>query len=100
MRQLDYTDERGRIWRVELPDGVPDDEAALGVPVGPPAICDALALPEAVGTRLHNELHRRKLYTLRDVQGRPGELHGALMAALRLDTQTIVEQYAQLEKLQ
>lgn len=100
MRTLDYTDDRGRIWRVELPDGVPDDGAALGVPVGPPAVCDALELPEAVGTRLHNELHRRGLFVLRDVQSRPGDLRAAIMAALRLDLQTIEEQYRSLEKLQ
>lgn len=100
MRELDYTDKRGRIWRVQLPDGVPDDEAHMGVPIGPPAVCDALELPEAVGTRLHNELHRRGLYRLRDVQSRPGDLHAAIMSALRLDLQRVEEQYRSLEKLQ
>lgn len=99
MRELDFTDERGRTWRVQLPDGVPDDEAPQGVPVGPPAVADALGLPEETGTRLHNELHRRKLFTLRDVRRRPGDVHAALMSALRLDTQRIEEQYALLDRL-
>lgn len=100
MREIDYTDAAGRRWRVQLPDGAPDSDAPDGVPVGPPDVVrelEARGLPGAVATRLHNELHRRKLFTMRDVRARPGDVQGALQAALRLDVQAIMEQYEVLE---
>ncbi len=98
MRELDYTDEIGRTWRVALPDGVPAEDAPLGVPIGPPPVADVLGLPEPWATRLHNELHRRGLYRLRDVQLRPQEVQAALQAACRLDVVAIVNAYAELER--
>ena len=99
MREIDYTDARGRMWRVKLPDGVPDEDAALGILVGPMPIVDTLNICEPTATRLHNELHRRGLFRLRDVQRKPSEVHAALMAALRLDAQTIEAEYQSLERL-
>lgn len=87
------------MWLVELPDGVPDSEAAEGVPVGPPPVADALGLPEPFATRLHNELYARKLWRLRDVQRRPADVQAAIVAALRLDVTTVVSKYAELEVL-
>ena len=99
MRELDYTDERGRTWRVALPSEAPDSEAAQGVPIGPPPVGDEIGLPEALATRLHNELHKRRLWRTSDVQQRPAEVQAALQAALRLDVVAIVNAFATLERL-
>lgn len=98
MRELDYTDGEGRRWRVALPDGAPDEEAAQGIIVGPPPVADALGIAEPWATRLHNELHRRGLYRLVDVRRRPGDVQGALQAMLKLDAQAIMTQYELLER--
>lgn len=98
MRQLDYTDEEGRTWRVELPDGAPDAEAPRGIIVGPPPVADGLALPEPFATRLHNELHRRKLWSLKEVQHRPHDVQAAILAAFRVDVIAVVNAYVTLER--
>lgn len=98
MRLLDYTDERGRRWRVALPEDAPDSDAARGALIGPPPVADDIGLPEPQATRLHNELHRRGLYRLRDVQRRPQDVQAALMAALGLDMQRIAQAYQALEQ--
>lgn len=98
MRELDYTDGAGRTWRVALPDEAPDADAPHGAIVGPPPVVDALGLPEPVATRLHNELHRRGLFRLQDIQRRPGDVQAALQAALRIDVVTIVNECAALER--
>ena len=98
MREVDYVDEQGRRWRVSLPEGVSDAQAALGFAIGPPPICDTLKLCEPFATRLHNELHRRELWRLQDIRMRQGELQAAFMAALRLDTQTVEAEYQRLEQ--
>lgn len=93
MRTVDWEDERGRRYRVELPEGASDDEADMGIPVGPPDIVDALGLPEPLATRLHNQLHRRGLFTLADVRRKQGGLLGALQAALKVDAQIMMQAF-------
>lgn len=99
MREITYTDAGGRLWLVQLPDGVPDSDAEQGVPVGPPPVADALGLPEPVATRLHNELARRKLWPLRDVRQRPADVFAALQRALQVDVQLILAKYQELEEV-
>lgn len=93
MRQLDFTDRAGRTWRVELPDNVGDDQAHLGIPIGPPDLT-RLGLPEPLAIRLHNELWGRGLFTQRDVLARRGELVAAWQAALRVDAMEVARLYA------
>lgn len=88
MKEVDYTDEAGRIWRVRVPDECPSDRYDAGIPVGPPAL-DPLGLPLDTEVRLHNELHRRRILTLRDVLRRPQEVQAALQATFKLDVQRI-----------
>jgi hypothetical protein len=96
---VDYTDAAGRTYRIAPIDGI-DDLALYPVIGPPPGLVDALGLAEPVATRLHNELHRRALWRLRDAQRRPQDVQAALMAAIRNDLQSIVGQYATLEGLQ
>jgi hypothetical protein len=97
VRLVDYTDTKGRKYRVQLPDEASDDEAASGIPVGPPDVVDALALPEPIATRLHNQLHSRGLWTYKDVAKRPGAVQGALQSALQVDVQLLAEAFKQYE---
>lgn len=93
MRVVDYCDKSGKWFKVELPDDVPDSEAERGIPLGPPDL-DALHLPPEFSLRLHNELFYRKLYTLKDVFSRNGELESALKTALKVDVNTLMTIYA------
>lgn len=98
MREIDYTDVEGRTWRVALPEDAPDSDAAAGIVIGPPFVAELLGLPEPVATRLHNELHRRGLYRLRDVQRRPSDVQAAILAAFRADVVSVCNAYAMLER--
>jgi hypothetical protein len=88
LREVDYTDADGRVWRVRVPDGCPEDMYASGVPVGPPSL-GALGLPLEIEVRLHNQLHRRQLWTRKAVLARPNDVQGALQAALKVDMQRL-----------
>lgn len=92
MREMSYTDDEGRQWAVSLPDGVPESDAALGIPLGPPSLAP-LALPLDVEVRIHNQLFARRLFTPRDVKTRRMEILGALQAALRVDIVAIAALY-------
>ena len=98
LRELDYEDSQGRRWRVRLPVNLGDEHAAQGLLIGPMPIVDSLNLCEPFATRLHNELHRRNLWRLRDIQQRRGDLQAAILAAHRLDAQTIEGEYSRLER--
>ena len=92
MRQTSYTDEEGRQWAVQLPDGIPDSDATLGIPLGPPSLAP-LGLPLDVEVRIHNQLFGRRLFTLRDVKARRMDILGALQAALKVDIVAIAHLY-------
>jgi len=92
MRQVSYEDIKGRLWMVSLPDGMPDNDASMGIPIGPPSL-EPLGLPEEVEVRIHNQLFHRRLFTLRDIKMRRRDVFGALQAALKVDTQSIVNLY-------
>jgi hypothetical protein len=92
MRDVDYTDDEGRSWRVRVPDDCPADRFVEGIPIGPPALA-SLGLPLAVEVRLHNQLFGRGLLTRRDVLRRPGDVFAALQAAYRVDVQTLQTLY-------
>lgn len=98
MRQVEYTDERGRKYLVRLPDGVPDEDASKGIPIGPPDIVDELELPEPLATRLHNLLFRNKLWSATEVRKQPELLASALRSALRVDVQELMQAYIDLER--
>lgn len=82
---------------MRLPDEASDDEAPDGVPIGPVEVADALGLPEPQATRLHNALHRRGLWTLREAKRQPAALQGALQAALNMDVQLLMKAFADFE---
>ncbi len=96
MRRVDYCDDSGRTWRTILPDDADDSAAPLGVPVGPPDL-SGLRLPREVAVRLHNQLHARRIFTLRDARRRTHEVVAALQAAYRVDATRVIQEYAEKE---
>lgn len=98
MRLVDYEDERGRKYRVELPDSAGDEEAQLGIPVGPPPIVDFLGIQEPLATQLHNELHRRGIWNEKIIRKNPGALLGAIQAVMQVNSQIIHKAYIEYDK--
>lgn len=98
MRTVDYTDERGRKYRVKLPEGITDEQAELGIPIGPPDVVDYLEIPEPFATALHNQLFMRGLFTAKDIRASKNALQGAFMAAINADAARVYEAYVSLEK--
>jgi hypothetical protein len=91
METKTMTDETGRNYEAYV-------EGDMTIPIGPPErIVDILGLPEPFATELHNELHRRKLYTYEDVRKNPQSLQGALQSILLLDVQRLSEAYYKYE---
>lgn len=96
LRRATFTDETGRRWAVMLPQDASDDDADIGIPVGPPPM-DNLNLPEPVAVALHNELHDRGMLTLKDASRNRHELHAALMAAYKVDAESVMAQFRAIE---
>ena len=92
MKQVSYEDEKGRHWATLLPDDIPEEDAFLGIPLGPPPL-EVLGLPEEIEVRLHNELFSRGLFTPADVKRRINDVVASLQAALRVDAGLIIGLY-------
>ena len=93
MRVVDYVDARGRWKRALLPEGAPDSDAPIGIQIGPPDVVDDLGLPEPLATRLHNLLHKRGLYSSKEVMKQPNSLLSALQKALSVDVHKLMVAY-------
>ena len=93
MRIVDWTDERGRKYRVRLPDGAKDEDAPMGILIGPPDVVDNLGYPEPMATRLHNLLHERGLFNVDIVRKTPQALQSVLRAALQVDVHILQDAF-------
>ena len=82
MKTVTFKDENGKLRRALLKDSDSPDLAAkgVGIPQDPPDV--ELIDWNAVKVDLHNELVNRGLLTFQDVQRQPGDLTGAVRAAL------------------
>lgn len=98
MKLTDYEDERGRKYRVRLPDSASEKDAEMGVPVGPPDVVEALGLPEPFATRLHNMLFDHQLWSLKAVRKKPKLLFHILQRALKVDIQLLMHAFRELER--
>lgn len=92
MKEVEYKDDRGRLFKVLIPDGDPIERARHGIVVGPPEL-DDLGLPESVMVELHNQLYYRGLFTFVEVNKRRMDVIGALQAALSVNVNKIIEIY-------
>jgi len=98
MKQVEWEDERGRKFMSKLENHESDEDAPLGIFIGPPEIVDELGLPEDIATRIHNQLFVRKMWTLRDIEKNPQQLFAVLQSAFSVNTQQIMALYAEYEK--
>lgn len=98
MRPVDYADERGRKYRVRLPDGVVEADAEMGIPIGPPDVVDELGLPEPFATRLHNMLFDYQLWNIQEVRKKRKILFHLLQRALKIDVQILMDAFRELER--
>jgi hypothetical protein len=98
-RQASYTDSDGRSWAVLLPDKAPDEDAPMGLHVGPPSL-DSLGLPKEVAIRLHNQLFDRGIFTLKEARVRRTEIFAALQAAYQVDSTILLNLYNDAEQAQ
>lgn len=92
MRITSYEDSDGRMFLVQLPDGVPDSDASMGLPLGPPDL-SVLNLPLETEVRLNNQLFHRRILTAKDARIRRQDIFAAWQAALRVDTDAVVQCY-------
>ena len=96
MKEVSYIGAGGRIWWVRLPDNLPDSEAQLGIPIGPPSL-EGLGLPEEIEIALHNQLAARRIFTSRDIKTRRADVLAAIQGALKLDSEKIRNLYKHWE---
>lgn len=94
LREVEYTDERGRHWAVLIPRDAPDSHAPMGMTVGP-ADVDPLGLPEKYATALHNALYRRRILTYDNAKRHPGDVLSALREAMAIGAQEVISLYAE-----
>lgn len=92
MKFVTYKDTMGRLFKVSLPDDAPDSDAMFGIVVGPPEL-DALGLPPDIEVRLNNQLFTRGIFTPLDAKRRREDITNALIAALKVDTNRLIELY-------
>lgn len=92
MTVTSYVDEDGRHHAVMLPEGVPEENASKGLPLGPP-ILSSLGLQLDQEVRLHNQLFSRRLFTAKDVRARKVDVVAALMSTFKVDAERIVQLY-------
>ncbi len=98
MKLADYEDERGRKYRVKLPDSASVEDAEMGIPIGPPDVVEALMLPEPFATRLHNMLFDHQLWNINAVRKKPKLLFNLLQRALKVDVQLLMHDFRELER--
>jgi hypothetical protein len=94
VRETQYTDTGGRLYKVLVPDSAPESHARYGIVVGPPNL-DSLELDEKIATRINNELFNRGIFTYKDARRRRGEIYTALQSALRVEVGLIMDLYLQ-----
>lgn len=93
--KVDYQDESGRKWVVLVPQGREED-AAMGIPVGPPDL-KSLELPEEIEIRLNNLLHARGMLTWNDIRHNIPGVKAAILAAIRLDVTRLTNLYREVQ---
>ena len=94
--KVEYKDEEGRKFLVELPEEH-QDMPESGVVIGPPDLSE-LALPIEYEVKLNNQLFDRKLFNLVDVRRRPVEIDAALKAIFRIDVLKIRSLYKEAKQ--
>ena len=80
MKKVIYTDTNGYLRTSLLRDSDDDSKPGMGIPLEPPPLDSIL---DTCKRELHNELVRRGLFTLEDVQRGQTELTAAILGVFR-----------------
>ncbi len=94
MKIVSYTDKEGRKWATQLTDDAPDSDASKGLLLGPPSL-ESLGLPLEIEVRLHNQLFDRELFTVRAVKASRESVIAAVMKAIRVDAQKVIDLFVE-----
>ena len=86
----------GKKYKAIVPDGSLEAMWQYGIIIGPPDL-SGLRLPHEIEVRLNNELFNRGLISKKDLRNNINNVQGALMAALRVDVQTILAAYEEVK---
>jgi hypothetical protein len=97
LKLVDYEDDMGRMFKVSLPDDVPDSEAELGNPLGPPLL-DNLEMPHDMMVKLHNFLFDMGIYTANQARARRQDIVSAIQRICAIHAEAIIQLYGQVEK--
>lgn len=92
MMAVKVTDDAGRVSVMKVPEDAPEKMWPGGILIGPPDL-SSLGLSEEVTTKLHNELFNRGIVDRAAARRNRPEVHQALMAALRIDAERIINLY-------
>ena len=92
LKRVVYTDLDGRKKIVLLPDTVLEEEAEIGIPVGPPPL-SSLGLPLEIEVRLNNELFNRGIITQTDALRKRLEVMYAIQSVFKVDANRVVALY-------
>ncbi len=93
--RINYKDEEGRKYLVDLPEEC-QDMPETGIVVGPPDL-DELNLPIEYEVKLNNQLFDRKIFSPADVRQRPKDIEAALKAIFHIDVLKIKSLYKEVK---
>ena len=90
-------EKMGKKYKAIAPDDSTEGTWQYGIIIGPPDL-SGHGLPPSIEVRLHNELFVRGVITNRDLRTHPNDLHGALIASLKVDVQRIAQIYEEMSE--
>ncbi len=93
MRAVPWTDETGRKFLMEIPDAASDEQAQMGIVLGPLCDLEPLNLPEEIAVRLHNALYDRGVFTAHDARRRTSDVAAAVRLAFNSEVRAVVSAF-------
>lgn len=92
LKRASWKDSDGRIKVVLIPEDAGEEQAEMGIPLGPPSLL-GLNLPEEIEIRLNNELANRGILTANEALRNRQEIMSAIQSALKLDIDRVIGMY-------
>lgn len=96
-KQVDWTDDDGRKFKMSVPDDAEESEWAYGNPIGPPSLA-SLGLPLREEVRLNNFLHAMGIFNARQAHYNRAHIQAAWQRTLAVGTEAIVDVYGLVEE--
>ena len=92
LKRASWTDSEGRRKFVLIPEEAGEEQAEMGIPVGPPSLAE-LNLPIELEVRLNNELASRGILTAVDALKGRAEILQAIQSAIKVDVDRVLQMY-------